>query len=634
MRARLELPLAALILLFLLQGLAALFATLFALVYDAVFDGRQSAWAQMLVPLGALLVPALPLARRVGRERLLASAAATAALARIALCFPSFSARWLASAALVGAGAMFLSAAVGLLDRRALTAGAAGALLLEQLLRFIGWSWDALLRPGAPVLMQVVLSAIAAALAGYWLLQPRTADADATLERRLGGMRLRGAVALGCTLFLELVVLARPAVAARWTDAPYPVMAFVLIAISAAAVAMLARRTLPVESYRAITVTCALIATIAASTAPLLPDVLATLLLPAGHAAALVLLAPALTPAGGSRKGWVLAVAPSLLVIFAALHALTFFAAFTIPALHARGPVIVAAAGVLLVLVMLLLPRPLPAAPAHGGTAAALAAGALLAAAALLLRDRLPAAPAALATEVRVATYNVHLGFTQDWRFDPERIAATIREHGVDVVALQEAPVGLMVAYGVDLPLWLGHRLGMYSVFAPSKGELLGDALLSRSALQSVSAVRLPPAGGDHRALVRGTLRTAAGPLVVAGTHLGLTDAEQRVQVETVVRALGDASRAVLLGDLNAGPGSGVDQLLAAAGLADAFELARSTPAPTWPALAPSQRIDWLRVRGYDVSVASTSAGGGSDHLLVGATLLAPAPSSGDVQRP
>ncbi|MGH7443227.1 MAG: hypothetical protein ACREKM_00045, partial [Longimicrobiales bacterium] len=71
MRVRYELPLAALTLLFLLQGIAALIATLFTLVYDGVFEGRQSAWLQMLLPLSAIAVPALPLARRLGRERLL-----------------------------------------------------------------------------------------------------------------------------------------------------------------------------------------------------------------------------------------------------------------------------------------------------------------------------------------------------------------------------------------------------------------------------------------------------------------------------------------------------------------------------------------------------------------------------------
>lgn len=626
MRVRYELPLAALTLLFLLQGIAALIATLFTLVYDGVFERRQSAWLQMLLPLSAIAVPALPLARRLGRERLLAIAAAVTALARVALCLPSFSARWIASAAVVGAGAMFLSAAVGLLDRRALTAGAAGALLLEQLLRFTGWSWDVLLRPGTPLLAQLVISAIAAALAGYWLLQPDTTGTnDASFERRLGGMRLRGAVALGCILFLELAVLARPAVAARQTGVPYPVMACTLIAVTAAAVLLLAMRTLPMAHYRALTVSCALAAGGAAALAPLIRGWAGAALLVLGHAAALALFAPALTPAGGKRKGWTLSIAPLVLVGFAALHALTFFAAFTIPALHERAPVVIASAAILLALVLLVVPRPLAAPPIDVLPAAALAAVALLLAGGLALRTP-PGAPQndAPGETLDVASFNVHLGFTQDWRFDPGMIATTIRDSGAQLVALQEAPAGLMIAYGVDLPLWLAQHLGMQAYFAPSKGALLGDALLSRRPVTRWTSLPLPHLGGDRRRLIRASVSTPAGPLVVAAVHFGLTGEQQRAQAEEVVRRLGNAPRAVLLGDLNSGPGSATDMILSAAGLRDAFAVSGDAPAATWPALAPQQRIDWVRVRGYDVSAARISAGGGSDHRLVGATLVAP----------
>src|SRR5690606_36571297 len=162
---------------------------------------------QLLLPLAALLAPALPLARFVGRERLLAAAAAVAALARLALWAPAFPARWLAGALLVAAGATFLAAAVGMLDRRAIASGAAAALLGVQLLRYLGWSWDLLLQPRTPLLVIALLTAVHAALAGYWLLEPRTRRAAATLERRRGGMRLRGAIAFGCVLFLELTLL-------------------------------------------------------------------------------------------------------------------------------------------------------------------------------------------------------------------------------------------------------------------------------------------------------------------------------------------------------------------------------------------------------------------------------------------
>src|SRR5690606_12426764 len=204
-----------------------------------------------------------------------------------------------------------------------------------------------------------------------------------------------------------------------------------------------------------------------------------------------------------SRRGWTLTVAPVVFAAFTALHAFTFFGAFTIPALHGRGALVIAAAGALAALMMLLLPRPLPAPPRHALQAAVVAGAALLVAGVHAARNigGFAAVPAGAGAQLarrtgadtgppgdrlRVATWNVHFGYAQDWRFDPARIAATIRESGAQVIALQEAPAGLAVAYGVDLPLWLARELGMHEVFAPASGRLLGNALLSQLALSDI----------------------------------------------------------------------------------------------------------------------------------------------------
>ena len=61
MRARLTFGIAALTLLFFVQGLSALFAVLFAVVYDAVFP-QPSATAALLVllPIASVFTPAIP----------------------------------------------------------------------------------------------------------------------------------------------------------------------------------------------------------------------------------------------------------------------------------------------------------------------------------------------------------------------------------------------------------------------------------------------------------------------------------------------------------------------------------------------------------------------------------------------
>lgn len=395
MRARLAFPLTALILLFLLQGLSAYFDVLFALASDAILEGRASAWAQMLLPLAALLAPAIPLARRLGRERHLALAAALTATARIALWFPAFEVRWIASAFVVAGGMAFLSAAVGCLDRRALAAGAAGAILLEQTLRFAGHGGDIILRPGVGLLTQIVLSAAGAAAAGYWLLAPGGSREQASLERRAGGLRLRGAFALACVLFLELTVLARADVLERSSGVSYELAALALIIVSAAAVVLHTRLQLPPRAHRPLMVGCALLAGAAAVFALRIGGGAAAVLLVIGHAAALALLARALMPGGGRRKGWTSTVAAFVLLGFVVLHGLTFLPVFAIPALQARGSDIHAAAAVLLVLTVLVLPRPAAIPRLHGRMPAALAIGVVVLSLAIALVRPTPRSAAA-----------------------------------------------------------------------------------------------------------------------------------------------------------------------------------------------------------------------------------------------
>src|SRR6185436_6504317 len=108
---------------------------------------------------------------------------------------------------------------------------------------------------------------------------------------------------------------------------------------------------------------------------------------------------------------------------------------------------------------------------------------------------------------LRVATYNVHYGFNGEWRYDPEAIARVLESSGADVIVLQEVPVGLPAAYGTDLALWLGRRLRMRSIFAPTINGLLGDAFLTRLPVSAFDSEMLPPDTTDRKQLGRLTVR-------------------------------------------------------------------------------------------------------------------------------
>lgn len=620
-----------LVLLFFLEGQRVFFSSLFALVYEALFPVvRPLGLAGAVLPLAALAAPLLPVSWWLGRRGAVAAAVALAAAARVALSVPAFPARLLASTLIVAGGAIFIVAAVGYLDRRSLAAGAVGAVVLDQLLRLAGWSYDLTLQPRwLPV--QVAVSALAVVVLTGWLRAPAEADEtrDPGLERRAGGLRLRGAVALGVILFFETNVLALPAVAARWTGVAYPAMAVLLVAAGTGAMVLVLGAREPVGRHRPAAVVLAALAT-AAAVVPWVADGWGpALLIAAGHAAALLLLGRALTPAGGRRGGWTAVVGFAVFVALTILYALTFFSAFTLPALQGGAPWVLLVGGLVLGTAVLLIPRPgASPPPAHGPSLLGLAAAGTVAAAALLAWDGARvAAPGQLGPEaaagggtIRVATYNAHYGFDEGWRYNPEEIARVLEASGADVAVLQEVPAGLAAAYGTDLALWLGRRLGMRAHFAPSINGLLGDAVLTRLPAQGFAAALLPAVAGDRKQVARLDVLAGGDTLHIFGTHLGLTPAEQEAQTAAALAWIG-AGRAVLAGDLNAGPGSHVARRLEAAGFRDAFDLAGAPSAPTAPARAPRERIDWIWIRGYVAVGARVLSAAPSDHRLVVATL-------------
>jgi endonuclease/exonuclease/phosphatase family metal-dependent hydrolase len=138
----------------------------------------------------------------------------------------------------------------------------------------------------------------------------------------------------------------------------------------------------------------------------------------------------------------------------------------------------------------------------------------------------------------------------------------------------------------------------------------------------------LPPFDSDRKTIARVDLLTAAGDTItVLATHFGLAEPEQVTQLRALLETLPADAAAVLVGDLNASDGSAVARALHAAGFRDAFELADRAPAPTAPAARPTNRIDWIWLRGYTAEDAAVSDGPGSDHRLVVAAIRAGAPN-------
>ncbi|MBP8973619.1 MAG: endonuclease/exonuclease/phosphatase family protein [Anaerolineae bacterium] len=137
---------------------------------------------------------------------------------------------------------------------------------------------------------------------------------------------------------------------------------------------------------------------------------------------------------------------------------------------------------------------------------------------------------------LRIATFNIHGGYSQF--FDPnlERVAQLVELNGVDILLLQEVDTGRMASFGVDQVLWLARRLRMESAFYPQNEALQGIAVLSRVPIETVRGLRLSSDGNqaavmqvtlNPERLVADPLASGLGPLYVYNAWLGFRVAER-----------------------------------------------------------------------------------------------------------
>lgn len=228
---------------------------------------------------------------------------------------------------------------------------------------------------------------------------------------------------------------------------------------------------------------------------------------------------------------------------------------------------------------------------------------------------------------VRVAAYNVRMGFGMDGRFDPDALARAVA--GADVVALSEVDRGWLLNGGHDTLDLLAERLDMPYVFAPAADPLWGDAVLSRWPLDAARTRPLPAVGAPTGAQALGITVDLGGDvrLAVVATHLQPPPGEDPVVQAGAVADFAVRYAAgrplVVAGDLNTEPGDPAFAEFTRAGLVDALAAAR--PLPTSPADDPRQQIDHIFVT-PDLATADPAAppGTASDHLPVVVTLTLP----------
>jgi endonuclease/exonuclease/phosphatase family metal-dependent hydrolase len=245
----------------------------------------------------------------------------------------------------------------------------------------------------------------------------------------------------------------------------------------------------------------------------------------------------------------------------------------------------------------------------------------------LVRAPRHPAAAAPMGFELTVASYNVHRWTGLNGRRDPDpaRAAFVISELGADVIALQE----VLRPPGEEDPLEkLADVLGLHLAFAATRihkfGEL-GNAILSRWPIPTVSTLDLSFSRIEKRLAVAATFDAPAGSLGVVATHLALVDRTRHQQVQSLLEhpQLRSGS-AILLGDMNAWRKCRATRALdEALGAHD-----NQAWPPTFPSARPVLALDRIYARGARIveihAHDSTAARRASDHLPVVARVALP----------
>jgi len=606
---------AIVILLFFLQAVRVLFSVLFGIIYDAVFAGPMSLTmvVSVLLALLVLLTPLLAPRRKRGIELTLLVTSLLVFLSRIPMTLNNPELRLYSSLLIVAGGGLYVAA---LLRERvvAFPEVLIAALAGDQLFRALGDTFDITLRDGW-LPYQIVISVVLAVLSAIAFSRPLR-ESEETSEQRLDFL---GGLAIGAFLFLETSLLAFPNALARWSMVSYSVLTPALMLITLLpllpGVQALQRRLFTRQVWGLL---LSLFTCLCLAAGYLLQGLLAGMALLLAQLLVLLALPGAVSPTSGQqgkreRIGLDLALGLIFFLLLNFAFAFAFTYAYTLEFFRGAGLPIILVSGLLTTL-----PAAKPSleeSPAwqRGWSAARIAAIAVL----VILSGVFARPPALRLKEVgprvRVGTYNIHYGYNTPWQFQLEEMARTIKESGADIVALQEVDACRITSYGVDDALWLGRRLGMEAIYQPTMEHLTGIALLSRFPVRQVEG-KLLTSRLEQTAIVCAQVEVGDDVLNAYGIWLGLEPEERAVQLGEALDFIAEGP-AILGGDFNSAPDSPVYRQLVDAGFTDGA--AAFDPSPTSPSEAPTERIDYVWMRGLrpvDARVLDSTA---SDHRMV-----------------
>ncbi|HEX5338505.1 MAG TPA: endonuclease/exonuclease/phosphatase family protein [Gallionella sp.] len=252
-------------------------------------------------------------------------------------------------------------------------------------------------------------------------------------------------------------------------------------------------------------------------------------------------------------------------------------------------------------------------------------------------------------TTLKIATYNIHKGFSQfNRRVVLHELRERLRELDADIVFLQEVqgehkrhaaryqdyPDGAQHEFIAE-EVWSHSAYGKNSVYEAGHH---GNAILSRfpilcSLNNDISAHRF-----ESRGLLHCEIELSGRQSIhCLCAHFGLFAKGRRAQtgalVEYVRNEIPAGAPLIIAGDFNDWRNQLSRTLASELDVHDVFHLCGGMPARSYPARMPLLRLDRIYVRGFDVLSGEVHVGGAwqrlSDHAALSACLAPQVPVAG-----
>jgi endonuclease/exonuclease/phosphatase family metal-dependent hydrolase len=217
-------------------------------------------------------------------------------------------------------------------------------------------------------------------------------------------------------------------------------------------------------------------------------------------------------------------------------------------------------------------------------------------------------------------TYNIHSGYSEAGRHNPQEIANVIRNANADIVGIQEISRGWMIDGSTDLFAYLQRELDMpYATFSATADPVWGNAILSRYPIVATESAPLPQFDTRiPRGYVGATIDLGNNnQILLLTTHLhhradNLTQIHL-AQLDTILTAWDKRSHTILVGDMNAQPGWEQTDLVLNNGFVDSW-----AEVGVGAGLTTENRIDWVfHTPDLTATQAKVITSSASDHFPI-----------------